>query len=797
MTAYLRRLYQPYRRSSGWLALGLLCIIFSSLILTLILGMARVLLSGDKRLQDPDSLTIISISPKSHSGVLPVSPALYDLWSRNARSFEAMAAEVNQTIVLPVKFSPQAVEDQVNVGVVTSNYFSTLGISVTQGRTFRPEAGSQDTVEAVISESLWRREFAGAPDVSTKTVWVNRKPYSIAGVVPDSYPAGVQLWLTRPLEISRILDTSLKMTYYFNVWGRLKHGVTKRQAETELGTMLPEADNGFNEPSDAKVADMGEVLLRRHATTVRLIVLGGFAIFLISCGNASMVLLLRALSRQRDIAVRYMLGATRRRIIALALQESAIVVVAVTALVLCLLPPATRLLLRFLPREMAAAGLPVDVLLILICILVSATCILVPDLATLSVLLRADRGKLLRDDPMAMTAGRESLKTRAFLLAAQLSTTIALSIVALALFKSALVISSQVGLNPHNCIVVKQMLSGERLGDKARQVLYLENVLEHLGRVHGITSAGAADFLPLSDGRYSVAMVVPPSPDNLSSGVITADEVAISGNYFSAIGKTVLHGRKFDWADTSVSEPVVIVDEILARKIAAAGNAEGRTVEVQGIRRKIVGVCAATRFRGFEGGVAPQIYVPLAQSRLVFPFANIVVRVDAVSPAMLRTIQGIVSGGDTSATTRSVEFVDQILDATVHTQTITMYATSMLAGIGFLLSIIGLSAAMAYTVSQRQRDIGIRMALGATAWAIAKTIVQSLLIPVGTGIVLGLVLAGWTARQIASLIYGVHGLDVAICAAVTGIVAVAVACTVIIQLKRVTLTRIPELLRAF
>jgi ABC-type antimicrobial peptide transport system permease subunit len=186
----------------------------------------------------------------------------------------------------------------------------------------------------------------------------------------------------------------------------------------------------------------------------------------------------------------------------------------------------------------------------------------------------------------------------------------------------------------------------------------------------------------------------------------------------------------------------------------------------------------------------------LDQTHLALPFAAVVARVRYVSPGMLREFQAAVETVDNSVVIKSVEFADTIVADALHVQTTTLYITGVLASLGFALSMIGVSAVVAYSIASRQHEIGIRLALGATAWPIVTTVLRGSLIPDAAGIMAGLLLANWSSRQLSAVIYGIGPFDGMIYAGVGGVLAFSVACTVFVQLRKLVAQRILVLLRA-
>lgn len=794
---WLRDLYRLFHPSGGWVAVAVLCLTLASLLLTLIMGAARTLLSGDHRLSDPASLVLISVSPKTHAASFPVSPEVYQLWADNSNySFEEMAAEVSQTFVLTARLRSQASEEPIHVALVTPNYFATLGIRAIWGRTFSLPAQSNGATEALISESVWQSAFAREKEILGKPITINQRIYSIAGVVPDSYPAGTQVWLDCPLEVSRVLNTKLLISSYYTVWGRLKKGATRYQAEAELDA-LPHEASGLREPWKPAISSLTTALMRRNAITVRMIVLAGIAIFLISCGNAGVILLLRALARERNTALRYVLGATRGRMIRRAMAESLGLALIVSLAVLGLLPLTTTAFLKLMPLEIAERGLAVDFQLIAIALLTSTICVVCPALLTLGIVLRQSHANLFHDDPHFVTAGERATHVRGMLLGCQLSVAAALTIIALLLLKSAMFITNGgLALNPHNCVIIRETLMGTRLADSEGQLRYLGNVFTGLQKINAVHSIGASTFLPLNDGRYNVLLEVLPSTEAQTSSTLAAEQMSVSGNYFSAAGTDLLRGRIFDSSDSSTSEPVMIVDETLAQQIAPGTGALERVVNVEGAKRKIVGICRAAHFRGFGSGNMPLIYVPLAQTHLALPFAAVVARLDYLSPGILHEIQSETEAVDRAAMINSVEFAEDILAEALRVQTVALYAAAILATLGFILSLVGISAVAAYSIQSRQHEIGVRLALGATPAGITKTILRRSLIYAAAGLIFGLLLAYLGSRQLSSLIYGVRPFNTLIYVAVSGVFIVAITFAAFVEGRKLVIHDVTDLLRA-
>jgi len=790
----LKRFYRGLYPPNRWVLLALLCLVLASLLLTFIVGMARSLLAGDSRLHDPESLVMVAVSPKAHPTPFPVGPDTYELWTNNASSFESIAAEVSQTFVLPARLKPQGLEEPATIALVTPNYFFTLGIRPVWGRTFLPDQAN-GAVEALISQSLWQDKFGSDKGVLGKSIAINRKVYNIAGVVGDSYPAGAQIWLDCPLEVSKVLDSKLLITHYYTVWGRLKKGVSTYQAEAELDA-LPHEAAGLREPWKPMVRSLTAVLLSRNSVTAQMIVLAGISIFLISCGNVGIILLLRALSRERDIALRYLLGARRSSMISAALAESLGLASIVMLLVLGLMPGMRHVLLRLLSQDLAERGLAIDIPLLAITMLISTICVICPTLLTMGVVLRRDHAHLLHDDPNFVTPDARAVHSRGMLLACQFSIAAALTVIALLLFNSARSITSAtLAWNPQNCIVIKENFVGERLGESNAQVRYLQNVFDKLQAVRGVRSVGATTFLPLNDGHYIVSLRVPEIPGASSSGSIAAEQVSVSGSYFTAAGTILLRGRPFYSNDSSTSEPVMVIDETLARQIGNGTDALGRLIDVEGVQRKIVGICGAAQFRGFKNGGAPLIYVPLAQTHLALPFGTVIVRLDYTSPGILRAIQAEVETVDSSGVVRSVEFAEDIVASALHIQTVTFYTAVLLATFGFILSIVGISAVIAYSIKSQQHEVGIRLALGATPARIIRTILKTSLIYAGIGLIAGLLLANWASHQISVLIYGVKPFNIAIYASVSGVLIFCIAAVIFVEGRRLLAHRILSLLR--
>ena len=782
-----------WRRDPLWSLLSLLCLATATLVTTPLVSAIRELtFSGDPRLADAGRLLTIGLAGKLRRAVTPVSPVLLEIWRQNVRNMD-MAAQIPSAISLRTQL-PDKSTAEIETGIVTANYLTVLGMKLVAGRTF--SSGSGDAAnEVVISESLWRRYFGYAPSVLGASLTLNHRLYRIVGVTVGGYPAGAEAWIARLLDLNDILEVALPMTAYVEVWGRLKPGVSERQALSELIAATPGSELRAPTLGDDQVSPVAETIpeaiWRKDRTNILLLLTGVAAVFLIGCANAAAVFLARAQRRERDMALRLLLGARIRDVAGELIGETVSLIVVITVVVMAALPSATRALQLVLPLSIAPV-LRTGWDIVPVTLLVAIVCVLVTTGAPFTIVFSRRHARLLRDESHTTVGSRRGMRFRAALLSLQVAVTVVLLAMSLQLMKSAARIAGvNAGIDVQNCIVVKQSLAGAQFATIDAQARYLNQAVERIRHLSGVSRVGSANFLPIDDGRYPVLVE---RAEN--RGVpLMADAVAVAGDYFNAAGVRVLRGRLFEHHDTKTSQPVAIIDADLAQRLVHSGDIIGSRIRIEGRDRTIVGICGPTRFRSLSSEASFTIYVPLEQAQIAFPFVNLVIRLDGKRRLAATAINQALSLANPSVSPGTVTSLDAILKNALLPQTLARDATALLGVLGTILSTIGLMATMMYSLACRRREFGVRTALGATRWQLARSFLSQPVAIGAFGLLSGMAMAFVLFRTLQSLMYGVWMPDPVLVAAVSATVVFVVAISSLLPFRLMANVPVAALLR--
>jgi len=697
---------------------------------------------------------------------------------RQARSFSGMAARANATYTVTGTGEPQVVSG----ALVSPNYFRVLGAPVPQGRDFRDEEERGAARVAVLSEGYWRRAYGGRADVVGRQITLNGIPYTIvgAGARGLAVPEDVDIWT--PLQI----DTTLgRRNDFLQVLGRLAPGATPETAATELATIArrleaeyPNSNAGWGvELIGLRERIVGEI---RPALLVFMGAVG--LVLLIVCANVANLMLARVAAREREVTIRAALGASRRRLVRQLLTESVLLglVGGVLGLGLAVwgvsalrsLDPGT------LPRlnEVRLDGRALAFALVLS---VSTGLLfgVVPALRVLGFDLRGG----LAEGGRALSGARAATRARTALVLAEVA------LASVLLVGAALLLRSFVGLQrvdpgftTHGILTARVTLPRVRYEDPARQVAFADALLQRAQALPGVSSAALGAAAPVDEGlpywAISLAGVDQPPPEVVQDAVVYRS----SPEYFHTFGLPLIGGRLFEASDRSESAPVAIVSQSLARRYWPGRNPLGSRItfgdpnDSTTTWMTVVGIVGDVRQEGAVSPAYPQIYVPFAQvsGRSMVVALRTAGDPLALAPALKQALAGI----DPNLALSRVTTMDQRLAGTLARPRVNALLLAAFAVTALILAALGIYGVIAYSVVQRTRELGIRVALGARAEDVLGMVMRQGLTPVLIGLAIGLGAAALGSRVLRSLLYGVAATDLATYAAVAAfLAAVAVA----------------------
>lgn len=748
-------------------------------------------------------------------GRLQLSPGHFRDWRDRATSFEQVAAfdphyanlVGSAAASAAVPGTERSAGDPVRLdgARVSGELFAVLGVPPLIGRAIGEDDDREDAAGTiVISERLWRARFAADTRAIGMTVRLNDQPLIIVGVMPRTFEfpmRAADFWI--PFQFA-------PGDYGYNnpsieAIARLKPGVSREQAFAEMQQVarsLAADDRNVADGTTASVIALRDEMSPQSRVLIWCLLAAAAGLLLIACTNLANLLLTRGLSRQKELAVRAALGAGRQRLTRQMLTESVLLALAGGLAGVALAAIALPMLARLVPTALPIAEVPrLDLRLLGFAMSATlASAVAFGVIPALRIAKQADAGAL-REGTRAGTS-RKTERLRATLVIAQVGASVVLLIACGLLVRAMLrVAATETGFSAEGVLTLRTALPSPKYDDVARRHEFYSRVLEDIRALPGVTAAGYTTGLPLVERArvwgVSLRDAPPPQPGEARS----ASMRFITPGFFAAMGIPLRAGRDVTDTDTQDTPPVAVVsDSFVARYLSdgnlsgasasrpgdatrpgdprAIGQAIGRRFTVRGIERIIVGVVGHVRVRGLERGSEPQMYVPSRQVedgqlipylpkdlviRSARPIADPASATGSASASadagLLTSIRAIVARVDPEQPISDVRPLTDVVSAEVAPRRVQVGVLGAFATVAFLLAGIGLHGLLAYNVSQRSREIGVRLALGAERRSILFMVMRRGLILALAGTVAGAVIAAFASRVLAVLLLDVSPTD--------------------------------------
>jgi len=712
-------------------------------------------------------------------------PNFFDLREQN-QVFEKIAAYHTSDFILTGSGEAARVQG----AIVTSDMFPLLGVSPMLGRSFAAEEdkpGESGRV-VVLSQSLFERRFNSDPNLINQAITLDGTKYTVVGVMPRSFQFPIQnepvdLWTTIAGDASGASPiTAQRGAHFLNLVARLKPGITQQQAQADVNTIAARLEQQYPDTNSRK-GILVESALNALVGDIRpalLILLGAVAcVLLIACANVANLLLARATSRYREMAIRSALGATRVRVVRQMLTESVLLSVVGGGVGLVLAVWWSDLLIALgkedIPRALQV-GVDWRVLAFTagLSVLTGIVFGLVPAFHSS----KSELTETLKEGGRGAGTGSRRNRMRGALVVAELAIAVVLLVGAGLLIQSLWRLQKVTsGLDTENVLTLSVALPDVKYnGEKQSQ--FFQQLRSKLEALPGVRSASDVIPLPLSGDRFSISFQIEGRPVPKKDEPV-GDFFAADAGYFKTMGIPILKGRDFNQFDQHKSTPVVIVTETLAKTHFPGEDPIGKRIH-PGINtfdnekapmREIVGVVADVRNRSLNIEPRPAYYVPITQ--VPFPQMSIVVKTTGDPHALIPTVTREVTQFEKDLPVFSVKTMNEYLASSVAAPRFNTTLLSIFAGVALVLTIIGLYGVMSYSVAQRTNEIGIRMALGAQTHNVVSLVVAQGLKLVLLGLTIGLVGAFAASRIVKSLLFGVTTKDpltFALAAVVLGVV---------------------------
>jgi putative ABC transport system permease protein len=711
---------------------------------------------------DPARLVVVhNQMPKINLPRTQVSALQYLDYSRQTDAFESTAAMSTRNFNLTGVAAPERLQ----AGRVTASFFPTLGINPVAGRFFNVDedrVGNEKV--AVLSNALWKRLYSSHTSAFKNPIQLNGANYQVIGAAPagmeEMYP-NVDLWI--PMAFSeRELSEDRRGSLSFTMLARLKQGTNINQAQSIMSglarTIARSRPFEFNievrSLTDEYVTDVRKPLIVLLAAVL--------AVLLISCANVANLLLARASTRGHEIAVRAALGAGRGRIIRQLLTESILIAVFGGAFGMLLAVWGTKALLALAPSNLPRLNaVHVDLRILLVTLGISLVCGVIFGLVPALTASRTNLVSSLKETERT-DSGLPRQRLRRVLVISEVATALVLLVAAGLLVKSfQKLLEVRPGFDPHNVITLRLSLPGAQYYSAPKVAGFYDNVLTRISGLPGVLHAAAAFQTPFTPGgdnsmfqiRNRVAGPNDPPPH--------ADYAFVSSDYFKAIGLPILKGRDFQPADMRAGNyfapnSVAIIDDELARRFWPNGDALGGGISwsKDGPWATVVGICATAQLRDLTEASKGTFYLPS-----YFASSTLVVRTTNEPRLLTQAIRDQVLATDQNQPVYDIKTMDERVALTLETRRFAVVLLGIFGGLALLLAAIGLYGVLAFSVSQRTREIGIHMALGAQQRNVLRMVVQQGMSLVLFGVVFGVAAAYVFTRVMQSLLFEVSARD--------------------------------------
>ncbi len=753
---------------------------------------------------DPDRLMRLSETSPDFGTMSVACPNFLD-WRDQNRSFEKLASVRWEDYDITGSGQPEHLSGK----MVSSDFFRVLGINPVLGRDFDPHSDRLGTAPVVlISGGLWSRRFGSAPEVLGKQILLNGQGYTIAGVIPADFQfEGTADVYTLLEQWNDILARSREMHPGMYVIGRLRPGVTRTQAQSDMNGIaarLAEAYPKSNSKHGIKVVPLTGVIVGNVRPTL-LVLLGavGF-VLLIACANVANLLLARFTSRQKEIAIRSALGAGRGRVVRQLLTESIILALAGGVAGLAIARWGTMAVVAAVPGGLPRMeNIQVDGWVLAFTIGVSLLTGVAFGLAPALHVSLTDLHETLKEGSRGSSAGQGRLRN--LLVVSEVAAALVLLAGAGLMLRSIWSLGAiNPGFDPAHVLTFSIGFSPANSNSSERILQTFDQTLNRVQSVAGVKSAAVSSLIPLSGSDNEIPYYVSGRPRPTSQGDMSwALMYATSPSYLKAMDIPLLRGRYIEARDMRRGSHIVVIDDVMARTVFPHEDPIGRSIIVADLSgdlgpeittpMQIVGVVGHVNHWGLDSDagarVRSEIYLPMSQIPDQFMKATsagsvFVVRTGTDPLSTVPAVRSAVLESGNDQPVYGVRTMEQIVSASIADRRFSMLLLGTFAGLALLLAAVGIYGVISYTVAQRTREIGIRMALGAGQADVLKIVAGQGMIPVLSGLGIGLAASLALTRLMSGMLYGVDAGDPLTYVAVALVLAAVALLATVIPARR-------------
>jgi putative ABC transport system permease protein len=707
--------------------------------------------------------------------------------------FEGLAAYTGGGAILSGYGDPESL----NSPRVSANFFSVLGVDPRLGRTFQTGEDTQGGPKVtILTYGFWQRRFGGDPGIVGRALTLNGDSYTVVGVLPASFQFAL-----RPADLFvpyQPTQNQLTRRYMHgtNLIGRLKSDKSVSDAQAELSLIASRIEKQFNDShagTTVRVVPLQEEVVGSVRPILLVLLAAVGFVLLIACANVASLLLTRALSRQKEVAIRSALGASRWRVIRQLLTESLLLSLVGGAAGLVIAYWGVPALVAVLPQSQLNAmpflkALNLNGGILAFSFALSLLTGLIFGLAPALQSSKLDLNEALKEGGRQTSIGAGH-RLRSAMVVTEIALAVVLLVGAGLMMKSLFrLLQTNVGFKTENVLTMTVILPPSKYNDTNKQINFNNQLRERVQSLPGVSGAGTVNILPVNSGN-TTRFFVDGDPIPAPGQEIEANIRTVSDDYFKALGVPLLAGRTFDARDTNDGQSVVIIGKTVADRVFAGRDPIGRKLRYSSIQADgdlVVGVVGDVKITGLDEALRPVLYYPFRQSSSTF--ANLVARTDSDPNALAGAIRNEIRNLEPDAAILNVRTMDDMIAQTPASfmRRFPALLISIFAGVALLLASIGIYGVVSYSVSQQTHYIGVRMALGASPSDILKMVLKQGLLLALLGVGIGVLAALGLMRLLSTLLYQVSTNDVATFATVTGALFVVALLACYLPARRAT-----------
>ena len=733
-----------------------------------IFSVVNAVLLKPLKFRDPERLVVIW-EEASFAGFPKNTPAPgnYIDWKKQNQSFEDMAATADASFNLTGDGEPERVAAE----KATESFFALLGIQPLMGRTFNAdEAKPGSDKVALLSYELWQTRYGGKREILNSNIQLNGEKYTVIGVMPRGFQfieKDKRLWVPLPLD-----PVETRNAHYLSVVARLKPGVTLSQAQADMNTVMQRLGRDF--PNETFGGKLGAVVLpfreqvagNVKGSLLMLLVAVSF-VLLIACANIASLLLARAASRRREIAVKTALGASRLRIVRQLLTESLLLSLVGGLMGLLLAYWSFSFLQRLIPEGLSlSTNLKLDGPVLLFALGVSIVTGIVFGLAPALHAARVDLNEALKQ-----SGGRTSSASGAKLRSATVVFQVALSLVLLVgaglLIQTLVRLVNQYSfLDPEQVLTLRTQLPTSKYKDTAQRSNFYQQVLDRVQSLPGVVSAGYSTSVPMAWKGGTSGFYPEGAKDPIPGMSYDSNHRQVSSDYLKTLKIALRQGRYFDEHDNAQSMKVAIINETMARQYWRGENVIGRRFKLGDPNEdvpwfSIVGVVADVRQMGLDEPVKAEMYFPYSQidNQPWFAPRDLAIRTTGDPLKLVSSVREAVRAVDPDQPISNVAVLSDLLGEEASQRQMGMVLLSAFAVLALILASLGIYGVLAYFVAQHRNEIGVRLALGATPLKMLLLVIRKGMGLTLAGVVFGVFASFALTRLMRSLLFGISAND--------------------------------------